>query len=79
MKELIFEGLIRWIAGHDDKIRRLSGLIGNYQSFGGIEDHLKEDATKPSQISDELFFLVVPTDDPNCSLLNFLSHWIVGA
>ena len=34
-KELIFTGLIGWAAGHDDKIRRSGGLIGNYQSFEG--------------------------------------------
>ena len=42
-------------------------------------DHLKADAAKPAQIADELFCLVVPIDDANCSLLNFLSHWIIEA
>ena len=32
-KELVFEGLIRWVAGHDERIRLSGGLIGNYQSF----------------------------------------------
>ena len=40
----------------------------------GTGDHLKTDVAKPSQIVDELFFLVVPTDSANCSLLIFLSH-----
>ena len=78
-KELVYEGLIRWVAGHDDGIRLSSGLIENYQSFRGIGNHLKADATKPSQIADELFCLVVPTNGVNCSLLIFLNHWIVGA
>ena len=78
MKELIFEGLIRWIAGHDDKIRLSDGLIRNYQRFGGWEITWKGLA-KPSQIADELFCLVVLIDGANVSLLNFLSHWIVGA
>ena len=36
-------------------------------------DHLKADVVKPSQIADELSCLVVPKDDANCGLLNFLS------
>ena len=40
----------------------------------GMGDHLKANVVKPSQIADELSCLVVPTDDANCGLLNFLSH-----
>ena len=77
-KKLIFEGLIHWVVGHGDKTRRSGGVIGNYQSFGDGRS-LESDVVKPSQIADELFCLVIPTDDANYSLLNFLSHWIVGA
>ena len=34
-KELIFEGRVCWVVGHDDKVRWSGGLIGNCQSFKG--------------------------------------------
>ena len=32
-----------------------------------------------AHIADEIFFLVVPTDDANCGFLDSQSHRIVGA
>ena len=44
-----------------------------------VEDHLIVDVAKPSHVVDEIFCLVVPTDDANCCLLNSRSFRIVGA
>ena len=35
--ELVFQGLIHWVASHGDETRRTGGVIGKYQSFGGWE------------------------------------------
>ena len=63
---MMIELTVRWV---DRELPKLQG----------ISNHLKADATKPSRIDDGIFCLVVPIDSANCSLLNFLSHWIVEA
>ena len=42
----------------------------------GVGDRLIVDAA--SHVPDEIFCLVVPTDDANCCLLDSQSLWIVG-
>ena len=44
----------------------------------GVGDLLIVDVAKPSHAVDEIFCLVVPTDDANCCLLDSQSHQIVG-
>ena len=54
-KKLVFQGFIRWIAGHDDRIQRSDGLIGNYQSFGGWEITRKRMQLSPRKSSMSFF------------------------
>ena len=44
-----------------------------------VGDLLIADVAKPSHVTDEIFFLVVPTNDTNCCLLDSQSHRIVEA
>ena len=37
VKELVFQGLIHWVAGDGDKTRWSGGAFENYKSFGGWE------------------------------------------
>ena len=45
----------------------------------GVGDRLIADVAKPSHVVDEIFRLVVPTEDANCCLLDSQSLWIIGA
>ena len=45
----------------------------------GVGDRLIADVANLSHVADEIFCLVVPTDGPNCCLLDSQSLWIVGA
>ena len=57
---------VRWNDGEIPKLR-------------GMGDHLGLGVPKLSCIAYEISCLAFPTDGANCGLMNFLSHWIVGA
>ena len=63
-KELVFPGLIHWIAGHDDRIRRSGGLIENYQTFGGWEITRKWMQPSPRKLSMSFFAWSFPQTVP---------------
>ena len=45
----------------------------------GVRDRLIVDVAKPSHVADEIFCLVVPTDDANFCLLDSQSRRIIEA
>ena len=55
-EELVFRGLICWIAGHGGEFRLSNGMFGNGQSFGDRE--ITWERVYPSSLVSHLRFLV---------------------
>ena len=69
-EELVFRGLVRWIASHGDEFRLSDGMFGNNQSFGDREVTWERVHPRSRVPPLRFFFSAIPTDGANYGLLN---------